>query len=849
MEERKKVSLIVNIVVRPVVLITVFVLAFIISTGILNRNNQGITAEMADCTFPTITALYKGQPLNRMYGYADELSPGGIRSSLTFLNEQNKLDIQIQTFGTAVHGIRYQVRSMDMERLIEDTPVEGFQETEGRIDVNLNIQDLLEDNKDYLLVILLDTEVDQNIYYYTRIRKDGEYFAEEYLNFAKNFHDKTRNKNSGDDIIRYLESSSEGDNSSFQSVNIHSSYDLVTWGDLEILSMEDVDVSLQDLNNQTAVITIDYMIILKNSNDELEHYDVSEYYRLRYTRNRMYLLDFERTMNQFFEIENGVIYSTAVQLGITDSNVQYMSTKDAKTVSFVQEGELFSYNSSEHSLAKVFGFWKQNGDVRYRNDQHRIQIINVDEKGSMDFVIYGYMNRGIHEGKVGVSVCHYDGATNSTEEYVFLESDKSYQILKEEVGQLVYINQKGRFYIHLQKNIYEIDKNSKQIVKLAENIELNEFAVSSDHSLLVIQNEKDLAASVGLNYMDLKSGKDKTISCQENERIRPIGFIGTDFIYGLARIEDIYQDGTGQTVFPMYKIMIVNTKGEVKKEYEPGGIYVLQAYIEDHILKLNRAVKAENGYTAAAEDQIIHNAGKTKDGITLKSITTDRKKREYQLDFGFSLSTRKKKCLKPKEVLLENVKNLVLEKNEDLSIYYYVYSKGNLDNMYISATDAVLNADESAGVVVNQKQEYIYERIRRQTQQQISGVETVSIASGYHSLEACLISILRFNGNGADAREMLQQGMSPQQILQQELGRDKVVNLTGTPLDKVLYCIDRGYPVLAAVPDGNYVLLVGYNELNTIVMDPVKGTTGYVGMNDSRAMFEAAGNSFVACIP
>ena len=169
--------------------------------------------------------------------------------------------------------------------------------------------------------------------------------------------------------------------------------------------------------------------------------------------------------------------------------------------------------------------------------------------------------------------------------------------------------------------------------------------------------------------------------------------------------------------------------------------------------------------------------------------------------------------------------------------------------MYISATDAVLNADESAGVVVNQKQEYIYERIRRQTQQQISGVETVSIASGYHSLEACLISILRFNGNGADAREMLQQGMSPQQILQQELGRDKVVNLTGTPLDKVLYCIDRGYPVLAAVPDGNYVLLVGYNELNTIVMDPVKGTTGYVGMNDSRAMFEAAGNSFVACIP
>ncbi len=852
MEERnKKFKLILNVVVRPIVLIAVFIGAFFGGAAIMNRNNQGVTAEMADCTFPTITAQYQGIQVNRMYGYARQMDAGTIRPGLTLLDEHNKLPIQIQTFGTEVKAIHYEVRSRDMERLVEKMDIEEFQEIEGRIDLYLEIKDLLEEKEEYCLLIQLDIRGNQSVYYYARIRKDNGSYARKYLDFSTEFHNKTFSKDNEEGIVRYLESNNEGDNSSFHSVNIHSSYDLVTWGSLEILDKKDLDISLKEINEQTGIVTLDYTVVLKNSSDESQYYHVNEYYRLRYTDDRMYLLDFERSMNQYFNIDHKVIYSTAVQLGITGSDIEHKGTADGKKVCFSQEGELFSYNSSEHSMAKVFGFWKDEGDVRYRNLEHDIKIINVDEKGNTDFVVYGYMNRGIHEGKVGVSVCHYDCLTNATQEYAFLESDSAYEVLKQEVGELVYLNGSGQFYIHLKNDIYQIDMNTRKVKVLAEDITMSEFAVSADNTLLVIQKEKELVSSNQLLFLNLKTGKQKTIKSSEGECIRPMGFIKNDFIYGYAKAEDLRQDANGQTLFPMYRIVIENSKGEVKKTYEPAGIYVYSWSIEENVLQMNRWTKSPDGYSyaAVASDQIIHNAGREKSGVILKSITTEKRRKEYQLDFGFSLSTRKKKCLRPKEVLLENVTSILLGQEQLKAERYYVYTKGKLENMYISAAEAIAYADETAGVVVNQSQEYVWERIRRRTQQQISGIEVLSTSSGSSSLEACMLSLLHYNENGTDPRPLFEQGMSALSVLQQELGISRVLNLTNVPLDKVLYCIDRGYPVLALTNTGNYVILDGYNELNTIVMDPVKGTNGYIGMNDSRAIFEGAGNQFIAVIP
>ena len=40
-------------------------------------------------------------------------------------------------------------------------------------------------------------------------------------------------------------------------------------------------------------------------------------------------------------------------------------------------------------------------------------------------------------------------------------------------------------------------------------------------------------------------------------------------------------------------------------------------------------------------------------------------------------------------------------------------------------------------------------------------------------------------------------------------------------------------------------LIVGFNEQNVVLMNPKTGTVYKKGMNDSREMFEKAGNQFI----
>ena len=152
----------------------------------------------------------------------------------------------------------------------------------------------------------------------------------------------------------------------------------------------------------------------------------------------MYLLNFERTMEEIFRAENGSITEDTINLGIRSGNVEYQTNEAGSVVAFVQEGELWSYNQAENTLAKVFSFRGYEGiDERENHGEHDIKIVSIDEAGSMEYIVYGYMNRGIHEGCVGIAVYHYDSLANSNEEQVFIPSDMSFEVMKSELGQLM----------------------------------------------------------------------------------------------------------------------------------------------------------------------------------------------------------------------------------------------------------------------------------------------------------------------------------------------------------------------------------------------------------------------------
>lgn len=827
-------------IIKTVVILLVFVSSFLLFSGMMNSENIDRTMALSECTLPVVSALCGEREINYLYGYVEEMDGRFMRDVITPLDEENKLTICIKPFGREVRTVGYEVRSLDTQRLIEKSQVANFAPTSEDVTVRLDVQDLLESSCEYLLKITLSTADHEMVHYYTRIvRREGNQ-PDEKLDFVLDFHRKTLEKSQ--DVVRNLESNSTGSNGSFAYADIHSSFSHVTFGNLEVRERGSMQVQLQEINNQTAVVVLRYQLESTNDAQELECFNVREFYRVRYTKDRMYLLEFERTMDEVFLETNNVYYSKAISLGVADEDVEYVSNTDGNVVSFVQQGNLYSYNRATNVISKIYGY-SGGDDVRYDNQDHEIKIVSVDESGSTNFIVIGYVARGENEGRTGIGVFRYDSLINGVEEKLFIRSKQSAQVLRSEVDDLTYMSTKGTLYVGFADDVYEIRLETGSASVLVDGENNGAFVVSKNNVYMAWQQEASDYAARTIHLMNLNEGSRKTIHVDESERIKPIGFMGDDLVYGIARVSDL--EAGGWSCFPMYKLIVMDEKGNVVKEYQPSGSFVVGGTVTDNMLKLERVAYSGGSYAATTGDQIVHSSKEEERSVLLASITTDRKKREQQLQFRGNLKEKAPTCLYPKLVIYEEKDDLELDLKSE-SLKYYVYAKGVLDSTYDNAVAAMLRASDVAGVVVTENQTCIYERTKKRDKAQWN-VPFTPVSESGDSLAACVIAVCNYYGLSVDVNAELAAGKAPLDILSDALGRGNMVSLAGQSLDNVLYGVSAGYPVIVRIGENDYGVIVGYDAYNTILMNP-RDKTGYVGMEDGRKLYESYGNIFIQCI-
>lgn len=99
-----------------------------------------------------------------------------------------------------------------------------------------------------------------------------------------------------------------------------------------------------------------------------------------------------------------------------------------------------------------------------------------------------------------------------------------------------------------------------------------------------------------ITILNLQNGKERTISAKNKEGVRPLGFIGGDFVYGRFHLSDVGKTAAGESTDPMYQVEIRSSKGEVVKKYSQKKIYVLDAKVEDNRIILEQAKKKNGTY-------------------------------------------------------------------------------------------------------------------------------------------------------------------------------------------------------------------------------------------------------------
>ena len=453
-------------------------------------------------------------------------------------------------------------------------------------------------------------------------------------------------------------------------------------------------------------------------------------------------------------------------------------------------------------------------------NQHDIKIIRVSDNGDVDFVLYGYMNRGIHEGYSGVCVYHYNSDRNVVEEKVFIPSTESYEFLKEDLGTLTYVNKNNQLFLLFAQKLYQVNIEEGTADVLEEGIKQNCFVVSDTkaHAAWLITSGDDKGKIREIEFDSLKT---RDIVPESGQTLRALGFMNEDLIYGIISDGDILTDENGHETEGISTFRIENFKGKVKKEYHQDGLYVTDITMGNTMMEFELSAKSGNTYTVQKKDNIMNNRKASGSQVDVALITTNRAGTLIRLTMDQKPETDTPLLVYSK---IESMKDasVTLDTTVPQGELYYVYAYGVLDRIYTDPAAAVKRADDQTGVVLNRAQQYVWERGNKKTKIQL---------------------------NIEDVPEIIRTANWKKQEIQDGLGdAGTVIDLTGCSLDSVLYEVSAQRPVIAKTGDSSSVVIVGYDEYNTYLYDPSTGQTSPYGMNDSTALFESAGNVFLTYI-
>ena len=820
--------------IRRIILFLIFIAALFVFSMITNKGNDDMTANMDSATLPTISFELAGKEVNLLNGHKQKMSVSAMRDTITPLNNDGALLVNLQDYGQTIKELRYEAYSLDGSVILAEGAVKTIEEQ-----MVISVGDVLS-GKEAVLRICLVLEDETPIYYYTRVISNDSLNISACLSYVETLHEAMILEGDEDALKAALESNYLGDNTTLQHVTIHSDLKHAKWGELNPEIVSDVRYHIQETKKAYTSVELNYRVKCVGDNNEEEFHDVDEYFQVCIVDGKKYLLNYDRTMQEVFDGSKVVLMSKGINIGLTTDSMRYKSNQDGSIVAFVQNRELWSYDKKENEFALVFSFAdSEKEDVRHHFDSHEIKILSMEDNGSLTFAVYGYMNRGAHEGKSGLAIYYFNLPQNVIEEIAFVSSDQS-ELMIEELGKLAYYNHDlAVLYVMLDGTLQKIDLATDEMTVLLSDLKEGQYVSSDDGSLLAYQSSEAADEIVVMNFA--KDSK-MEIPAEEGSKILPLGFVLDDFVYGMAKDENAGKTASGELVQGMHYIEIRDQENMVLKTYEIPETYIIDVKIQGNMITLERALKQGGVYNVIAEDYITNNEDRIS-GVELKSYWTDLKQNQYRLVFEDGIHVKNAKVLKPKHVLFE--RNTVIDFETTISENQYaVYGYGDLLGLYGEAGAAIQHAKEVSGIVISPKQNYVWEDGNRVAWYRNFEVPKFSARSGETTLEACVRAVLAYEGQEIDVNAELE-SKTVEQILSDYTGGEGV-RLKGCSSADVRYLIDKAIPVIALTGSNEAVVLVGYDAVSVTYVEASSGAIRMKNFDAMDQMMRTSGSTFFA---
>ncbi len=811
------------------------------------------TTEMSDATLPNISMLINDEEVNLLYGYTSNLDEMQIRETITPLTSDQTFTLLITENESVVRRMKYEIYDVQTGNLFESGTISALSIEDNRKTAKIKIQNPMTEGAEYAVRITLITNTSKRIYYYTRLKMYSGGYLTEKLDYVEWFHNSALLKENEELIQKNLETKSNSDTSSFAKVDIYSNWDMVSWGTLAPTVVYEMVPTITDYYDGSASVVLNYIVSVQTGSG-IEYYTVTENFRFLYTEIRTYLYNYERTMEALYDVDLTSLSAADLKIGITnDTNMEIFTSNNNKYISFVRSHELWSYDYAENTMTNVFSFREPGNYLLDLYDNSDIEILRMDDNGNIDFVAYGYMNRGEYEGRVGIVLYRYYKSEDRIEEKAYFPMSTTYQIMQAQKNSFIFMNEYDLLYITIYDTIYTYNLTTKEFSILEENVPEDNIIFSKTKEKAAWQQTEDDTKSKSILITNLEDGSKDAITVGEDEVIRVLGKIDENIIYGVAKTADIIKNADGTSTIPMYKVAIIDFDGNVLKEYEKEGIYITDASVSGNVITLNRVQKRnslELSYETIDSEAILNRTTTTSTQVYLTTRVTDQCLTEYYISFpaNYKIESIPTVAMTVNTVLEEDTTVRITE-SETRATQYMTCSFGKIMLVTTDASEAIrlADGDEGVGAVIESNGLIVWERGVKGKSRTISEITPYYSGTSMTSLQASIKMLLAYKSLDVDTSSFTFEEKSIGDWLKDYINITPV-NLKGITMDEALYYIYQRRPVLAVINSTDTVLIYAYSSSEISFIDPDAGKARTLSLEEAEALFEESGNRFYSYI-
>lgn len=846
---------------RLIVKLMVLLLIFSGTIFIVNKmNNAGVdqvTTEMEQSTIPVMYVRYDEQMINMLHGYTGKVDTTCFRDTITPMDYGQTIEIWSGQGDEAFLGYEYELRSQYQGDLIENDVISDVKKEDGYDKLAITFRTKLEELSEYVLVVkALRGEEQSPVRYYTRVVVENDFHTSQLLKFVENFNNALFDKKEAEKVIsKSIEPNEQGNNDYLSKVNIHSSFDTITFASLAPIRLTKPVAGIKEIDDSYAIIQLKYLISA-TENKVPETFFVTEDYRVRFVNenNDVYLLDYNRKQDQVFSIDNINTTSGIFKLGILDQkDFKYITSSNQHKIAFVQTRQLWYYDYDKGSISNVFAFCQDSNytDPRASCDDNNIRLLSMDDKGNIAFAVYGYMNSGKYEGKVGIALYRYIAEKNRLDELLFIENNKPYNILKEDMETLMYLNEKDEFFYFDNDCIVKVDIKELKSELFIEDILNENLAVSADNRIIGYPDALHLEDCTKVTVLDLESGASRVENASENERLRAIGFVQKDLVLGRIKQEDIVVALDKTVVCPISSIDVIDAGNNVVKSYSDPGIYVMSAKAEDGVIYLEKATKVGLEFKESTPDFITYKEDEDPNKILDEYKYTDDAYNQLYLNFpDYMFMGDKPKLMITKEAVTDEDVTVKIT-FDHINPKFYAFGQGHYMTDYLSLNEAVRTAYENAGVVIDDNGIILWRKIAVKDYHTVADkVRLYHVEDIDETLAACIYMMGVYEEKNPDysaMKEELSSDVSVEDVILKYVGRQGT-DITGCDFENGLYYLCKDAPVITRFADGTYVLVTSYNGERIRYINPLEESDTVESRDEFEKKVMDSGNVFISYV-